>query len=185
MDRRKRKTQIALQNSLIDLLSVKEIGNISIRELAEKADVNRSTFYVNYQDIYELLEQLETDLSASLGSLLAEGTISDQQFWEHVLSYLQQEKKLLRLIFCSPSGGKLASTFQAELENHYKLYYQENLKRELTSQEESFILYHVAGLTRIIQDWLVADKRQEQLRILLEETDRQLDKWILCSYSHQ
>ena len=179
MDRRKRKTQAALQNSLIDLLSIKEIGKISIRELAEKADVNRSTFYANYQDIYALLEQLETDVSASLSSLAAEETVSDQQFWENVLSYLQQEKKLLRLIFCSPFGGKLASTFQADLENHYKLYYQESLKRELTSQEESFIRYHVAGLTRIIQDWLVADDRKEQLRTLLEETDRQLDKWIL------
>lgn len=34
-------------------------GEITVRELTERADVNRGTFYSHYQNIYHMLEQVE------------------------------------------------------------------------------------------------------------------------------
>lgn len=62
-DRRSvRRTKRLLKTSLIDLLQTKDITKISVSELAEAADINRGTFYLHYQDIYELLDEMENDI---------------------------------------------------------------------------------------------------------------------------
>ena len=43
-DRRIKRTKMLLQNALVDLMLEKAVGKISVKELTQKADVNRSTF---------------------------------------------------------------------------------------------------------------------------------------------
>lgn len=57
-----RRTQNLLQSCLLELMQKKPIGQISVRELTDAADLNRGTFYLHYKDIYDLLEQMENDL---------------------------------------------------------------------------------------------------------------------------
>lgn len=52
-DRRKRKTQQAVQTAFAKLISNKDIKDITIKELCEEADINKSTFYLHYKDIYD------------------------------------------------------------------------------------------------------------------------------------
>ena len=58
-DRRVRKTKKQLRSALTSLLLEKEIGRITVRDVADLADVNRGTFYAHYRDVYDLLHQLE------------------------------------------------------------------------------------------------------------------------------
>lgn len=46
IDRRVRKTKRQLRQALMDLMSEKPSKSISVRELAERADINRGTFYI-------------------------------------------------------------------------------------------------------------------------------------------
>lgn len=61
-DRRIRKTKALLQSSLLELLKTKTIKNITVKELTDHADVNRSTFYLHYTSIYDIIEELEQNL---------------------------------------------------------------------------------------------------------------------------
>ena len=65
-DRRIRKTKNAIKNGLAELLLEKSIGDISVRELTEKVDLNRGTFYLHYKDIFDLVEQIETEMFEEL-----------------------------------------------------------------------------------------------------------------------
>lgn len=58
-DRRTRKTEQQLQRGLIELLKIKSLKEVTIRELSELVDINRSTFYVHYHDIYDMVEKIE------------------------------------------------------------------------------------------------------------------------------
>lgn len=62
MDRRIRKTKAQLRHGLAKLLKEKTIKEITVKELVEEVDINRSTFYLHYTDIYDLMEQTENDL---------------------------------------------------------------------------------------------------------------------------
>ena len=44
--------------------------DITVRELTEMADLNRGTFYLHYKDVFDLLEQTETELLGKLNSVI-------------------------------------------------------------------------------------------------------------------
>lgn len=57
MDRRVRKTREGLFEALIELLKEKKFERITIQEIAERADVNRGTVYLHFEDKFDLLNQ--------------------------------------------------------------------------------------------------------------------------------
>ena len=59
IDRRVKKTKKQLRLALMHLMTQKSAKSISVRELAEQADINRSTFYIHYKDVNDLLLHLE------------------------------------------------------------------------------------------------------------------------------
>ncbi|PAV29624.1 TetR family transcriptional regulator [Virgibacillus profundi] len=62
LDRRKKYTRMVLKDSLMKLLKEKQISTITVKEICELADINRSTFYAHYSDQFDLLEQIEEEL---------------------------------------------------------------------------------------------------------------------------
>ena len=54
MDIRIEKTKTAIHNTFLELRSRKPLEKITIKELCEKAQINKSTFYSHYKDIYDL-----------------------------------------------------------------------------------------------------------------------------------
>ena len=62
MDLRIERTRRSIINAFIELRSAKNIEKITVKELAEKACINKATFYQHYHDIYDLSGQLEDEL---------------------------------------------------------------------------------------------------------------------------
>ena len=68
-DRRVRKTKKQLRLALMELLAEKSAKSISVRELTERADINRGTFYIHYRDVGDLLQRLEDEMADRLTAL--------------------------------------------------------------------------------------------------------------------
>jgi len=64
-DRRILKTRRAIRDALISILEEKEIGSITIKEIAERASVNRKTFYAHYASIAELICKIAVSIVLS------------------------------------------------------------------------------------------------------------------------
>lgn len=62
MDRRVRKTRAQLRAGLAKLMQQKNIKEITVKELVDEIDINRSTFYLHYTDIYQMLQSIESEL---------------------------------------------------------------------------------------------------------------------------
>ncbi|MDO4925716.1 MAG: TetR/AcrR family transcriptional regulator [Turicibacter sp.] len=58
-DRRVRRTKQLIKQSLIELMHEKEFKEITVKDITERADLNRGTFYLHYVDIYDLLIALK------------------------------------------------------------------------------------------------------------------------------
>lgn len=59
-------TKDKIRNAFFELYAEKKIDRISIKEITDRAQLNRGTFYVYYKDIYDLLEKTEDELIAEL-----------------------------------------------------------------------------------------------------------------------
>ena len=62
MDLRVQRTKKNIINAFLKLRSKKPLEKISVKELAEQAEINKATFYLHYKDIYDLSEALENEL---------------------------------------------------------------------------------------------------------------------------
>lgn len=58
VDRRIAKSQVAIKNAVIELMSEKNFDDITIQDIADRADVNRGTIYLHYTDKYDLLDKM-------------------------------------------------------------------------------------------------------------------------------
>ncbi len=66
MDLRIERTRKCIRNAFIELRKTKPIEKITIKELAALASINKATFYSHYNDIYDLSEQIENEIIASI-----------------------------------------------------------------------------------------------------------------------
>lgn len=58
-DRRVIKTKHAIFKAFVELLNEKDVNQITITDIAKKANINRKTFYNYYSDVYEVMEEIE------------------------------------------------------------------------------------------------------------------------------
>ena len=61
-DRRILRTRALLRQGLAELMQEKNAGDITVKELVAHANVNRSTFYLHYTDIDQMLASIEAEL---------------------------------------------------------------------------------------------------------------------------
>lgn len=81
LDRRQRRTRAALHDALFALLNERDYAAITVKDIAEQADIARKTFYLHYADkdalLWDSLESLFDDLVAEMGALDAETLLAD------------------------------------------------------------------------------------------------------------
>lgn len=68
LDPRVRRTRRLLRDALLALVRERGFDAISVQDLAERAEVNRATFYLHYRDKYDLLTQSMKDMLDELVS---------------------------------------------------------------------------------------------------------------------
>ena len=71
LDRRVIKTKKAIRNAFAKLISEKDINKITIKDIADTADINRKTFYNYYSGVYEIIEEIERELVGEFEDLLS------------------------------------------------------------------------------------------------------------------
>ncbi len=107
VDCRVKKTKKQLRLALMDLMSEKAKKNISVRELAERADINRGTFYIHYKDVSDLLQRLEDEMAERLSDMCrhhASNTeISSYPFLTDLYRFVLDNADLCRVLL-GPNG---------------------------------------------------------------------------------
>ena len=63
-NRRVRMTKRCMKDALLELLDKMPLNKVSVTDICNTADVNRSTFYAYYNDIEALLSEIETEALA-------------------------------------------------------------------------------------------------------------------------
>ena len=61
-DARVKYTKMVLKKALLELMQRKPINKITVKEVCERAELNRATFYAHYSDCFDLLESIEEEL---------------------------------------------------------------------------------------------------------------------------
>ena len=101
-------TKERIRDAFFELYEMKKIERISIKEITDKAQLNRGTFYVYYKDIYDLLEKTEDELIGELVDKL-KGVIvmilreEDIEAFLPPMDFYQRYSRFLRVLI-GPNG---------------------------------------------------------------------------------
>ncbi|MBQ9984301.1 MAG: TetR/AcrR family transcriptional regulator [Lachnospiraceae bacterium] len=71
-DRRVRKTKKAIHDVFCELTKEKKLNEITIKELCAQADINKSTFYLHYRDIYDLANSIQSSFVEDVCNVIRE-----------------------------------------------------------------------------------------------------------------
>jgi len=82
-DRRIGKTQKSIRDALMNLLKEKDVSQITIKELAESANINRKTFYMHYSSIDDIFDKIENEIIEKFLLILDKCDFFHDQFNEY------------------------------------------------------------------------------------------------------
>lgn len=71
-NRRRRASIERIERAFIELLQSRELSEITVSDICKLCALNRSTFYANYTDIYDLADKVREHLEAEVSGLYAE-----------------------------------------------------------------------------------------------------------------
>ena len=71
-NKRRRKSQEKIEKAFIELLQTCEIEDITVSDLIKITELNRSTFYANYIDIFDLADKTREKLENEFSNLFAD-----------------------------------------------------------------------------------------------------------------
>jgi AcrR family transcriptional regulator len=160
-DRRTRRTKRLLQNALIDLMSEKDYGAITVRDLIDRADVGRSTFYGHYTHKDELLR----DNFTLLRSIIEQPAPSEPtrrrlvRFSLPLFRHVAEQQRLARALLGSGRDGPMLRQVEELL--------ADVVRAELTTlfgghpwaraPQEAVVRYVVGAYLSLLNWWLATN----------------------------
>ena len=159
-DRRVIKTKRAIRKAFISLLTEKDLTDITVKDIAERAEVDRKTVYAYYNGGYEILEELENELIASFEEVIS--TLQYAKYYEdpyHVFELLTEEihknlefyGQLMKLNSRSQLSVKIYTVLKNEIRKALATTpIHGESKLDMTAE------YITAGMTRAYQSWFNA-----------------------------
>ena len=166
-NQRVRLSKTLLQNSLTQLLADKSIHKVSVREICDLAEINRTTFYKYYGSQYDLLKDMENKVLTQIDAYLSEdnaGAEFDVNVLVKITTYLQDNLELSRLL----ANNTVDTEFPEKLFSLSMI--TQLLQQHLTDQYpkgdiEYGYEFVVNGGFSVIKSWINKDVRESPEQI--------------------
>lgn len=145
MNQRTRLTKLTFRKALAQLMKDKHISQISIREICEKAELNRSTFYLHYKNVYDLLEEIENEIAAEADKAIDFKKESQIRF----LKYLRENKDYYHILLTSNDFNFMRKYHEKVLDKLMKI-----MNLGVSENRQKYILsYALEGSMCVVRKW--------------------------------
>ncbi|MBM4761404.1 TetR/AcrR family transcriptional regulator [Bacillus sp. B15-48] len=155
-----------IQKSFLQLLKEKPFMKVSVRDITTIAAINRGTFYLHYQDKYDLLHQMEENLLRGLelhlqrlkpDVLLLEaekGQISTLAV--EVFRYIQTNAELFQVLLGENNHFGFHKRLKLFFVNHFgeKMIQNKTFFQGLTIRKDYFSSFATSAFLGLVEQWL-------------------------------
>lgn len=165
---KRKKSQQQIEKIFLQLIQKKNIDEISVSTICEKANLNRSTFYSNYIDIYDLAEKIKQQMEIEFAQFqLSNNAKQDENGYLSMFRYIKDNQIFFKTYFKLEDISKsLPTQYRVELAEKY--------------YDNKFIDYHIeffrAGLNAVIKKWLNSG---------CKETPKEINEIITSEYKNK
>ncbi len=161
-------TAVKFDKALLCLLEEKPFEYITIREICQRAEVNRSTFYLHYENTNDLLKETTAYVLSNFSSYFpvdAQSVISgfancdlqdlkfiDQKYLYPYLSFIKENQRIFSTILSQPTTFDATAIFQRLFDNVFRPILD---RFHYPKDEQNYVMmFYLNGITAIITEWL-------------------------------
>lgn len=174
MDRRKKYTRMVLKDSMIKLLKDKQISEITVKEICELADVNRSTFYAHYLDLYDLLSKMEDEVLEDMKAYLNDHNFKQAEeaikMTEKILQYIVANKEITQILLHENADPNFRKRVMKIAQKYLMVSWnlEEAVEVDFSHYLSTFI---IGGCLQMIKEWMDDDLKQppKEMAVLINK----------------
>ncbi len=118
MDLREKKTRRSITNAFLQLRRSKPLERITVKELAELAEVSKATFYLHYRDIYDLSDTLQEEVIQNILSSITKPQnmfLDETAFAFEMFHGFHAQQSLVDILFAGTQASVLPMRIEKEL----------------------------------------------------------------------
>lgn len=154
-NRRVKLTKAMIKDAFLELLEKIPLEKISVTEICGKADVNRSTFYAYYNDVTELLHEIENDVLSQIPvskDLPAMDADNDEflKLLEIFFGYVKQNERLFKTLIVQSDS----SDFNRRLVETIMSNYPKNETDKNRLLIDYGYIYAINGVIGLLREWI-------------------------------
>ena len=156
-NQRVRLSKKLLKDSLIKLLNEKSIHKVSVIEICNEAQINRTTFYKYYGGQYDLLNDMENDVLTHINNYLSDNIAYTGNVLQRIIkiiSFINDNIDLCRTLF----DNNIDPDFPEKM---FNLPNMKQLELEYGGHSSAYIFNFVTdGSFSIIRRWMNKENRE-------------------------
>ena len=167
-DRRARRSKKLLKQSLLELMKQKSFSEISVRDIAEEADMNRGTFSGTAELLKsveeEVLEELQSLIDAHIQETVAGGTV--RPVLEPLLDFAVSRRDVCATLFSSSEASSFIQSLQQLICRNGDALVEDwfhPTDKSLTDYYLSFLTWGAIGL---LKEWFAQDMAMSREELL-------------------
>ena len=174
-DLRVRNTKKRLRQTYAQLMSEKPLQNITVAELCKRAEINRSTFYAHYTDIYDLQQKLELEIYSEFQEALSDIDITKNFTTEGVpifmitiFSFLKRNADMCAVFLGPHSDRKFVMNLLDIAKETTIIQYGQIYKKASVPQLEMYFTFMASGCIGLLEYWIrsgLKEPAEEMARI--------------------
>ncbi len=177
-DRRVRRTQRKLKEVLISLLQTNKLSQITVKEICDKADINRSTFYLHYNNVYALWLSIEDEIISNMNRILetfdARSILTEPlPLLLDITKYIESENILTKKLFQCRESVILLEKVKICFIDYFINNTTTLIKPEDRVRMEMYSIFVISGAVSLYYSWFLGE-----IKISLNELAYAIEKLI-------
>lgn len=163
LDYRVMLTQKMFKAAFLQLIKDKAINDITIRELCAVAGVNRGTFYSHYEDIYDLLRQIEDEMYEKLTNTVSEYLLEDhnvKQFYYELFRFFHDNSEMCIMLFGKNSDYNFVNKLLDYGQKIFMKTYVDSLQDADVPKMVMCYNFISGGCIRILRLWMAGGMKE-------------------------
>ncbi|NLC73120.1 MAG: TetR/AcrR family transcriptional regulator [Ruminococcaceae bacterium] len=156
-DGRVRYTKMVIRKSFISLLDEKPASKISVKELCERAEINRATFYAHYESIEALYGSIKSELAERIRNYLIPVASNECQnieaTLERLFSFIKENEDICRVLLGDFGNSGFEEYIVAMLRLEFSSEWAKKKSIPVEYADDVFEFAAIGG-TGLIKKWL-------------------------------
>ncbi|MGN0479061.1 MAG: TetR/AcrR family transcriptional regulator C-terminal domain-containing protein [Hominenteromicrobium sp.] len=157
-NQRFQETDRRIRDCFLSALSEKELSEITVQEICAQAGINRSSFYLHYKDVYDVLDAMSYEAGKTVMEDIAKADVQSPYFFSEeyvlvILRHVRENAVFYRAYLSGVGMADIEKGYRTLFETVFKPYFRQ-LGIESEHRMEYYFAFVKSGFLAVVRQWL-------------------------------